>query len=254
MTKTQDQEIPKGHPILDLVAEITEKNGVTTGPLAGKALRSALPNLVSLAACEIAGTGERLNWDDIDPEIVRKRIGNLLSQESITDVIAQVANGHRFQGDEGLMTIFLSDTLPKVLAISSLTTSENSPKALAKGLSDMARQAGEGTIKTQHPLCPPYNIKVNDKGLLSHADGSLHPTLGLGFISTGVALANTFRKISNLDINIDLEFLTYSGGGGPENLVEIGQDVLNHYKGREADMLTTLQSAFDDLAATTKII
>ena len=253
MAKIQELEIPKGHPVLDVVAEITKENQVTTGPLAGKALRAVMPDLVSLAACDIAGTGEKLNWDDIDPGIVRKRIGNLLSQESITEVISQVANGEKFQGDEELMTTFLSDTLPKVLAISSLTTSENSPKALAKGLSDMARQTGEGAIKTQHPLCPPYNIKVNSKGLLSHADGSLHPTLGLGFVSTGVALINTFRKIAGKGINLDLEFITYSGDKGTDQLVEIGRDVLNHYRGREDEMLMALQSAFDDLAKTKKI-
>lgn len=253
MIKTQELEISKNHPVLDVVAEITGKNWVTTGPLAGKALRSALPNLTSLAACDIAGTGESLNWDDIDPEIVKKRIANLVPQESITEIIAQVANGEKFQGNERLMEVFLSDTLPKVLAISSLTTSENHPKALTKGLTTMANQVGKGTIKTQHPLCPPYNIKVNDKGLLSHADGSLHPTLGLGFMSTGIALGNTFRRIVNEGTEIDLDFITYSGTQGAESLVEIGRDVLNHYKGRENDILATLQSAFDDLTRTTKI-
>lgn len=252
MIKTQELEIPKDHPVLGVVAEITEKNWVTTGALAGKALRSALPNLTSLAACDIAGIDDRLNREDIDPEIVGKRIANLLPQESITEIIAQVARGIRFQGNEGLMKVFLSDTLPKVLAISSLTPSENHPKALTNGLTTMARQAGEGTIRTQHPLCPPYNIKVNDKGLLSHADGSLHSTLGLGFISTGTSLGTTFRRIISKGINVDLEFITYSGQGDAESLIEIGRDVLNHYKGRENDMLSALQSTFDDLANTIK--
>ncbi|MBI5356828.1 hypothetical protein HZB78_04420 [Candidatus Collierbacteria bacterium] len=253
MTKTQELEIPKGHPVLNIVAEITEKNWVTTGPLAGKALRESLPNLTSRAACDIAGTDEKLDLGDVAPEILKKRIGNLISQEALVNVLAEVVHGKAFQKNESLMEVFLTNTLPKVLAISSLTTSENNPKALTKGLSDMARQAGKGTIKTQHPLCPPYNIKVNDKGLLSHADGSLHPTLGLGFASTGIALGNAFRMIADRGIKVDLEFLTYSGREGSERLVEIGQDVLDHYKGRENDMLTTLQSAFDDLANITKI-
>lgn len=186
-------------------------------------------------------------------EYLQPQIHRLIKTSHLTDrmfvaVFEAMAGWLEFNEQRG--RVFLEHSLPSVVSFTSLYRYENEPRSMELSLRSLVSGVGEGTLQIISPLCPPYHYGLDRYGKLRHASGALQPMVGERFAVTAESLSRAFSPLTEHGVQVALQFWTYSGETGQiEHLVEMGQDVLEHYRGQEDEMFSSLRHAFEDLVS-----
>lgn len=155
--------------------------------------------------------------------------------------------------NEELAADLLEQSLPGLLAISTLQSAQVDGKSMNQGIVEFAQQVGKGHVSLMSPLCPPYTYSRDNRGVLVHASGELQPAIGSGLNKALSWITGVVRPVMQHGVACTLNLFHYSGNDA-QQLIEVGADTLNHYRSNEGEMLAVLQSAYGDLQLHTDLI
>lgn len=178
-----------------------------------------------------------------------KRSSNF-NTESIAFAVYETARWPDFNLE--LAQAWLGKTLPGLLALTSLNSKENNLNAVNQALLSLTQQIGKKSINLLLPLCPSYDYASDGNGFYHHQSGRIIPQIGYKFAQKWPVLKQIFSPLESNGVTINWQFLTYSGQTGQiEHLSDLGKDVLEYYSGREINLFSDLQSAFQNLSELT---
>ena len=170
---------------------------------------------------------------------------SLVDSETLRAVLFEVARWPRF--DPELSEVLLEGVIPNLLSIASLYRSEMHKPSFDLALQQIARQAGLGRVHLLSPLCPPYTY-VARNGFLTHYSGELQPIVGPRFGISLKTISTVFEPLRQKGVKTDLTVVTYTGETGDiRDLVDLGEDVVTHYQGRQDQIFTNLRSTTDSI-------
>ena len=178
--------------------------------------------------------------EGIPRNIDRLLKSSLLDAQSVTGIFEEIASWPEY--DPRKVETLLDIVVPNLLSVSSLNREETHKKSLDMTLWTLARQVGLGRANIMTPLCPPYTYTQRPNGLLTHYSGELQPDVGMRFGHSLKSIREVFDPLREHGVNVNLSVLTYTGDTGRvEHLVDLGEDVLTHYREREEQIFERLQ-------------
>ena len=172
------------------------------------------------------------------------------SADSIAYIVYETARWQDFNPE--LANAWLGKTIPRLFSIASLNSKENDLNSANQALNLMTRQVGEKQLNFLIPLCPSYDYIQDQQGFFKHQSGKIMPTIGSRFNQAIEGLTEVFSPLESLGVNINYQFLTYSGEtNNLEYLSDLGQDVLEYYQNNYYQLFYDLQASFSDLGQKT---
>lgn len=227
-----------------MVEEITGKTGLNEVGDTAIAYYRYLPGLICKSFPE-----ERLNTNFLKDQL-KKSSFTLSTLRNIFDSVAYWS-----EDSQQIAMTFLGDTLPKLLAITSMRKSDNRAEHLAFGFSRLARQIGRKYVNILSPLCPSYCYLMDSRNNLIHASGNLLPKVGSRFETVAHTLGKIFLPLTTEGVTINWEFWAYSGEtGDTDHLVDVGQFIIDYYKGDLYRLFISLGKSYKDLDGKARII
>jgi len=170
---------------------------------------------------------------------------SFISQNTIMSALNQITNWESL--DSNKARVLLTHTLPAMLASSEVGQNGSEKASINKTVEELAKQVGEGSVKIITPACPPYDYCRDRNGDIKHMSGQILPTFGDRFEAVATTIRQTFEPLMEHGVNVSFEVCTYTGEtGNVSDLVDLGVDVQEHYRGREGELFKSLRSCTND--------
>ncbi len=255
--------------IYEIVSSITNPPLSETGKNY-KILREAsllmskkIPEIVEAKSLELIGS-LGLNAQKIASNETKVKLSSskgLLDENGMQDILLHLSLLPK--ESESYARYFLQDLLPSIICFSGINTTGKSPEndrnAYLTAIKRLINIPNMEKVDFFSIFCPPYNYVVKGAKLdkyaqLIHQNGQLLPTFGDDYDNSAKVTAHLLSGIAKNSPSTKVNYtaIAYSGELGLEGLVEVGQDVLDHYKGNEDELTGRLNSAFTQLKEKTE--